>query len=110
MEQRKAPRFPVGLPLPISFAGHEVAGGGFVSSLSREGCTVVSDENVQPGTYLVLRLHLPEEYSPLKVDLAVVRWATGWGFGAEFIRLRREERERLQRLVTSLEKESPPEE
>ncbi len=107
MEHSEAPRFPVGLP--ISFSSDEVAGGGFLSSLSREGCTVVSDENVQPGTYLVLRLHLPEEYSPLKVDLAVVRWATGLEFGAEFMRLRTEERERLQRLVTSLEKGSPPE-
>ncbi len=80
-----------------------------MSSLSRIGCTVVSGENVQPGTYLVLRLHLPEEYSPLKVDLAVVRWATGSEFGVEFMRLRTEEKERLQRLVTSLEKGSPPE-
>jgi len=107
MEQRKALRFAVGIP--ISFSSDEVAGGGLVSSLSRIGCTVVSDENVQPGTYLVLRLHLPEEYSPLKVDLAVVHWATAWEFGAEFIRLRREERERLHRLVTSLEKGSLPE-
>ena len=108
MEQRKALRFAVGLP--ISFSSDEVAGGGVVFSLSRVGCTVFSGENVQPGTYLVLRLHLPEEYSPLKVDLAVVHWATGWEFGAEFMRLRTEERERLQRLVTSLEKGSPPEE
>ncbi len=89
MEQRKALRFAVGLP--ISFSSDEVAGGGVVFSLSRVGCTVLSGENVQPGTYLILRLHLPEEYSPLKVDLAVVRWATGWEFGAEFTRLRREE-------------------
>ncbi len=108
MEQRKALRFAVGLP--ISFSSDEVAGGGVVFSLSRVGCTVFSGENVQPGTYLVLRLHLPEEYSPLKVDLAVVHWATGWEFGTEFIRLRTEERERLKRLVTSLEKGSPPEE
>ncbi|MCH6558632.1 MAG: hypothetical protein IH803_10535, partial [Nitrospirae bacterium] len=61
------------------------------------------------GMYLALQICLPGQEATLKVDLAVVRWATGWEFGAEFIRLRTEERERLHRLVTSLEKGSPPE-
>lgn len=105
MDNRESPRFAV--ELPISFSGNEVAGGGIVSSLSNEGCTVGSDENVQPGTYLVLHIHLAEQYSPLDIELAVVRWSTEREFGLEFLRMAAQERHRLLHILTSLEPGPP---
>ncbi len=101
MDKRKLPRYEV--QLPLSFSGDEVAGGGVVTSLSKEGCTVASEELVQPHAFLALHLQLPEQYAPLKVEVAEVRWVSGMGFGLEFIQLRAEERERLQRFIKILE-------
>ncbi len=105
MDKREFPRFAV--ELPISFSGTVVAGGGIVSSLSNEGCTVRSDENVHPGTFLVLHIHLSEQYSPLAIELAVVRWSTGREFGLEFLRMASHERRRLLHILISLEPGPP---
>ena len=51
----------------------------------------------------MLQVHTPDDFSPLQVDLAAVRWALGWKFGLEFIRLRPEMQERLQRHVETLD-------
>lgn len=101
MEQRAFARFSV--ELPITFSGNGLAGGGLVTGLSAKGCTVVSDDLVQPGTSLVLSFQLPEQYTPLKVDLAMVIWTEGCECGLEFRRLRLEEKTRLQRFLTALE-------
>lgn len=100
MEKRDYARFAV--ELPVSLSGSGVAGGGLVSGLSARGCMVVSDELIQDGTTLALQIQLPEQYAPLKVDLAEVRWAKGREFGLEFVRLRLEEKARLQRFVNVL--------
>lgn len=101
VERRKLPRYEV--QLPVSFSGNEVAGGGVVTNLSKEGCTVASEELVLPHAFLELRLQLSEQDAPLKVEVAEVRWGSGMGFGLEFIQLRAEEQERLQRFITFLE-------
>ncbi len=107
MEQRKHRRYRVHCVSWFPWTEESVAG--TVSNLAVVGCKVESEASVYIGMYLALQISLPGQEATLKVDLAVVRWATGWEFGAEFIRLRTEDRERLQRLVTSLEKGSPPE-
>jgi len=101
VERRKLPRYEV--QLPVAFAGNEGSGVGFVTNLSKEGCTVASEELVLPHAFLALRLQLPEQDEPLKVEVAEVRWGSGMAFGLEFIQLRAEERERLQRFITFLE-------
>ncbi|MGH7227669.1 MAG: PilZ domain-containing protein [Nitrospiraceae bacterium] len=101
MERRKLPRYEV--QLPVAFAGNEGAGVGLVINLSNEGCTVASEELVLPHAFLALRLQLPEQDEPLKVEVAEVRWGTGLAFGLEFVQLRAEEQERLQRFITVLE-------
>ena len=100
MEKRDYARFAV--ELPVSLSGSGVAGGGLVSGLSARGCTVVSDELILAGTTLALHIQLPEQYAPLKVDLAEVRWAQGREFGLEFTRLRLEEKTRLHRFLAAL--------
>jgi len=108
MERRKHLRYQFQCEIWLPWKEESVAG--TVSNLAVGGCKVKSEASVYIGMYLALQICLPGQEATLKVDLAVVRWATGWEFGAEFMRLRTEERERLQRLVTSLEKGSPPEE
>jgi hypothetical protein len=101
VEKRKSVRYEV--QLSLSFSGSEVAGGGLVTSLSKEGCSVTSEEPVRPKTYLTLRLQLPEQRPPLRIEAAEVRWSSGSGFGLEFMHLRAEEQERLRRYITWLE-------
>ncbi len=102
MEKRESPRFAI--ELPVSFSGNEAAGGGLVSRLSMGGCTVGSDDPVLTGTFLVLHIQFPAQYSPLKVDLAEVRWVKGREFGLKFIRLRKEEKDRLRKLLNYLKR------
>jgi hypothetical protein len=102
MDQRECAR--VAVELAVSFSGSGVSGGGLVSGLSMRGCTIVTDELIQRGTTVALHIQLPEQYTPLKVDLAEVRWADGREAGLEFLRLRLEEKQRLQRFINGLKR------
>ncbi len=102
MELRTNPRYPI--HCPIVFSGDDnTIGHGTVVKLSSGGWRVRSDTQPRPGTYLALHVLLPDEASPMEVDLAAVRWAWGREFGLEFIRMRSEEQERLHHFVKTLE-------
>ena len=62
-----------------------------------------SDQPVQRGHYFALRVVLPDQAVPLKVDLAAVRWSSEREFGLEFLRMQPEEQVRLRRFVSTLE-------
>ncbi len=74
-----------------------------MSDLSVGGCKVDTKASVYIGMYLPLRVYLPGQETPLKVDQAAVRWAKEQEFGLEFISMRPEEEERLRRFVSTLE-------
>ena len=101
MESRKYARFQV--ELECSFSGDHTAGDGQVVDLSMGGSKVRSDATVPTGAYLELRVYLPQQDSPLKIDLAVARWSIGRECGLEFIRLQPEQQERLHQLVQGFE-------
>ncbi len=110
-ERRGYPRFRV--QFPTCFSGDDIAGEGTVIDISKRGwkaTVVTSSQSVRPGTYLKLRLSRPDQAPPMDVKRAAVRWAKGREFGLEFLMIGSEAEERLHRLVTSLEKESPPDE
>ncbi len=48
-------------------------------------------------------LLLTRYYSPLEVDLALVRWSTGREFGLEFISMEAGEWKRIRQFVKTLE-------
>ena len=100
-ERRKYPRFP--LSCPIAFSGDLIAGEGNVVNISKLGCAVQSDQQVEEGAYLNLFLRLPEGAVPMKIELAVVRGARGGLFGTEFIRIHPTAQERLHGFIQSLE-------
>ena len=101
MERRKRPRFPV--QFTLNFLGHLTAGVGSTNNLSTEGCMAESESIVHQGSPLELRLHLPDDDSPVEVNLAVVQWSKGQKFGLEFVRLQPEEEARLRCFVSALE-------
>ena len=101
MDRREFAR--VSVELPASFSGSGVSGGGLLSTLSTRGCMIVTDELLQRGTTVALQIQLPDPYTPLKVDLAEVRWADGRDAGLEFLRLRLEEKRRLQGFIRAVQ-------
>lgn len=86
---------------PVMFAGeaHAYVGEGTVLNVSVPGCAIRSQKQVQPGSYLEMRMLVPNTSSPLRVGLAKVRWREGEQFGVEFIRMPGHDQVRLGRLV-----------
>ena len=83
---------------PVEFEGDGVSGHGTVMNLSSSGCGIESSQPLH-GKYLTLTLILPEQESPITVELAAVRWAGEQMAGLEFIRMRREEQTRVQQVL-----------
>ncbi|MEC4668208.1 MAG: PilZ domain-containing protein [Nitrospirota bacterium] len=88
---------------PIAFSGDDIKGDGAVINISKTGWMVASNHWVQRGTYLTLRIALPDQEIPLEVDQAVVRWSTGHEFGLEFLSMQPDAQERLNRFLSTLE-------
>ena len=87
----------------LELLGQHDAGDGTVSDLSIGGCKVATEASVYIGMYLPLRVYLPGQETPLKVDQAVVRWAKKEKYGFEFMSLWPEEQARLRHFVSTLE-------
>ncbi len=99
MEVRKQPRVIVNLP--GSFLGEHRTGEGVLVNISTDGCAVRSDARLQPGSFVELRIDLPDPEPPVEVEVGVVRWSRGDEFGLDFISLRPEEGQRLSRFLRS---------
>jgi PilZ domain len=84
---------------PVVFAGEAYVGEGTVLNVSVPGCAVHSRKQVQLGSYLEMRMLVPNTTSPLRVGLAKVRWCEGQQFGVEFIQMPGEDQVYLGRLV-----------
>ncbi len=97
MDLRQARRVPV--QCPCDFSGNKVIGEGLVLNLSFGGCAVESTTRVPVGTYLELRILIPEHFFPATIDRAVVLWSSEEKFGMKFIRVAPEEQARLGRFL-----------
>jgi PilZ domain len=84
---------------PVIFAGETYVGEGTVLNVSAPGCAIQSRKRVQPGSYLEMRLLVPDSSSPLRVGLAKVRWCEERRFGVEFIQIPGGDQVRLGQLV-----------
>lgn len=104
-ERRQFPRFSVQFPLSLLTDGVKV-GNGAVDDLSAGGCAVDRQVNVRTGDYVALQLTLPDQQAPttpLRVDVAAVRWTTQRKFGLEFISMPSGDQARLRQYVTTLQ-------
>ena len=86
---------------PVIFAGDSCVGEGTVLNVSVPGCEIYSKKPVEPGTYLEMKVLVPDSRSSISVELAKVRWRNGYRFGVEFIRMPGEDQVRLGRWVKS---------
>ncbi|MDR4481366.1 MAG: PilZ domain-containing protein [Nitrospira sp.] len=97
MDHRSSIRVTVTYPVRVSC--DSMVGQGTLINLSGPGCAVETTLPVRPGDYLELHVMAPDQARPLTVGLAKVRWATEQKAGIEFIRVRQDEQNRLQRLI-----------
>jgi hypothetical protein len=84
---------------PVVFAGDAYVREGIVNNVSVPGCEISSTKPVEPGTYLEMKLLMPDSGPSLCVGLAKIRWCRGRRFGVEFIRMPGGDQIRLGRLV-----------
>ena len=84
---------------PVIFAGDSFVGEGTVNNVSVPGCGIISNKRVEPGTYLEMKVLMPDDAPSLCVELAKIRWRKGHRFGVEFIRMPGVDQVRLGRLV-----------
>ena len=103
MERRRWPRVPV--DFPVFYSGEGTSGEGTAVDLSKGGLgiTVLSEQTVAAGGYMMARLALPDQESPLRVELAAVRWSRDRLFGLELLLMGTHESDRLDRFIRTLE-------
>lgn len=96
-QQRRYPRFVVDHPLVI--AGDGIVAQGKLLDLSRGGCAIQTDVTAVCGLYLEVRILLPDDPAPLKIDLAPIRWIASGRLGIEFIKMSADDAARLDRYL-----------
>ncbi len=97
VERRDSLRYEI--EVPLTFSGSDIAGSGLITSLSKEGCHVVSEESLPARACLSLHVEFPAPYEPLTVEVAEVRWTNATGFGLIFVHVHAKEHMRLQRFI-----------
>jgi len=97
MKLRYCERVPA--EFPVIFAGENCVGEGTVVNVSVPGCEISSRKMVELGSYLEMKVLLPDSSSSLTVGLARVRWRQGHRFGVEFIKMAGDDQVRLGRMV-----------
>lgn len=93
----------VRVQFPVGIVGDLLDGKGEVLDLSSGGCRVRGDKSLKASPYLHLLLHPPNDASPIKVELAIIRWVSGEEYGLQFIRMNADHQSRLRQLLNLLE-------
>lgn len=104
---RQHPRTRVPTPFPCSFMPLNVPpwwegssdGLGVVFDISLNGIKLMSETLPPPGERLALMVRLPHQQSPLRLDVATVRWRTSQTFGLEFSTLSEFAATRLREFI-----------
>ena len=94
-ELRRHPRVPLHARVPLAFSlvdasnsgSSDRVGSGTLANLSLKGCQVHSDESVEKGDHMSVRVHISHRDVPVCIEMATVRWTKGHAFGLEFISL-----------------------
>ena|SRR5213593_1218069 len=98
---RKHPRYPVQLRVHLfgDLGGDE----GTTVNIGMGGCAVTGRGPQEKGRYVSLVMRASHDQLPIKIELAVVRWAKDAAFGVEFIRMKPEQRTRLSHYLHVLD-------
>jgi hypothetical protein len=104
MDLRRHQRFPV--HFQSVFSGPKLNESfGTMVNLSEGGCRVQTDSQVYTGIQLTLRLHVPNEDAPIRIEQAAVRWNREGAIGVGFITVAPPDRERLNHLILRVKEE-----
>jgi hypothetical protein len=104
MDLRRHQRFPVHFHSLLS--GPKLSESvGTIVNLSEGGCCVETDSQVYTGIQLALRLHVPGEETPIRIEQAAVRWNRGREIGVGFINVPPPHKERLDQLLERLKRD-----
>ena len=99
--RRATPRFHGQFQTTVS-GSTKTQGTGVMLDLSAGGCQLESPLTIARGQLLELRVSIPGLESPLIIDGARVQWVSGQLIGLAFIRIRRTEQQRLDRVIADL--------
>ena len=97
LDLRRSPRFES--RGSVTFEGEGHAGSGKIFNVSSWGCGVESIAEVIPGIYVGVSLSLPDQPSPVEIELAAVRWSARRRFGVEFLSVSQPSRTRLEQFL-----------
>ena len=102
IENRRAtPRFHGQFQTTVS-GPTKTEGTGIMLDLSAGGCQLESSLTIARGQLLELRIAVPGLESPLMIDGARVQWVSGQLIGLAFVRIRKTEQQRLDRVIADL--------
>lgn len=94
---RQYPRVMVKLPASIFYNDSEV--NGTTVDLSLKGCGIECQNDLPVGAVIKIHLNKPWDSTQVQIDSAIVRYAHGHGFGAEFLQIKPAEQNKLRHLV-----------
>ena len=100
-DARKDRRFAV--QLPSAFQEGEQTAQATVLNLSLQGCALTTECLPKTQSYLSLQVDMLNGTEPVLIELAAVRWVSGYQCGVEFIRMAPEMATRLRAFVALLE-------
>lgn len=101
-DSRKDRRFAV--QLPSVFREGEQTDQATVLNISLQGCALTAERLPKAQSYLSLQVDMLNGTDPVLIELAAVRWVSGYQCGVEFIRMAPEMATRLRSFVALLEK------
>jgi hypothetical protein len=101
-DSRKDRRFAV--QLPSVFREGEQTEQATVLNISLQGCALTAERLPKAQSYLSLQVDMLNGTEPVLIELAAVRWVSGYQCGVEFIRMAPEMATRLRSFVALLEK------
>jgi PilZ domain len=96
-EQRQQRR--VVTVVPVQTVGDLFHANGNTVNLSTSGCAIVGAQVPEKGQHVFLWLQAPKPCTPIKIQLAVVKWSVPGMCGIEFIRLSAAGRTSLQHYL-----------
>ena len=73
---------------PINFDAGTVQGRGLAVDISMAGCTFHTEVELVEGNILQMRLDVPEETSPVRVEAVIIRTLRAGRVGVEFVQFK----------------------
>lgn len=73
--------------VPVQAVGDLFHANGYTVNLSASGCAIAGSQVPKKGQHVSLWLQAPKPHTPIKIQLAVVRWSVLEMYGVEFIHL-----------------------